>query len=159
MAFGLLCPRYSVSQIISIGSIITKWTLEAFIYCVCHSRRVFKHVDCGTSILKDLSSTECILFTNFLPYVNCLHLPLCVIVGGVGVLWFVAWMFIAYDSPAVHPRVSSIEREYIQESLQGHMSKTTDRKVGRFSMSFQCYNISCYSKWCSNKQHFCLGKG
>ena len=32
--------------------------------------------------------------------------------GMVGCVWSVAWCFLCYDSPAVHPRISSTEREY-----------------------------------------------
>ena len=32
--------------------------------------------------------------------------------GAVGCVWSVAWFFLCYDSPAVHPRISSTEREY-----------------------------------------------
>jgi len=32
--------------------------------------------------------------------------------GMVGCVWSTAWFFLCYDSPAVHPRISSTEREY-----------------------------------------------
>ena len=32
--------------------------------------------------------------------------------GMVGCVWSAAWFFLCYDSPAVHPRISSTEREY-----------------------------------------------
>ncbi|XP_049852948.1 sialin-like [Schistocerca gregaria] len=37
--------------------------------------------------------------------------------GGLGIVWFVAWMFLTYDTPAKHPRISEDEREYIATSL------------------------------------------
>ena len=58
--------------------------------------------------------------------------------GAVGLLWFVAWMFIAYDSPAVHPRISPIERKYIQESLKGQMSNTENKKVHLLPIKTPC---------------------
>ncbi|XP_063910758.1 sialin [Zophobas morio] len=37
--------------------------------------------------------------------------------GVVGTVWFAAWWFLVYDSPAKHPRISPEEKEYILESL------------------------------------------
>ena len=37
--------------------------------------------------------------------------------GAVGILWFFAWIFLAYSSPATHPRISKKEREYIESSI------------------------------------------
>ena len=48
-------------------------------------------------------------------------LSFCVL-GGVGVLWFVAWMLIVYDSPEKHPRISERERDYILGTLEGKIS-------------------------------------
>jgi ACS family sodium-dependent inorganic phosphate cotransporter-like MFS transporter 5 len=35
------------------------------------------------------------------------------IFGGLAVVWFVAWIFIVYDTPASHPRISFEEKNYI----------------------------------------------
>ena len=51
------------------------------------------------------------------------------VLGAFGVLWFVAWMFIASDTPEQHPRISERERNYIQKSLKGSLKKTTDADV------------------------------
>ncbi|EDW86305.1 uncharacterized protein Dwil_GK17401 [Drosophila willistoni] len=40
------------------------------------------------------------------------------IFGLLGMLWFVCWMYLVYDSPSVHPRISRSEREYIKRSLR-----------------------------------------
>jgi len=37
--------------------------------------------------------------------------------GVVGTLWFIAWQFLVYDSPAQHPRIADSERKYIEKSL------------------------------------------
>ena len=37
--------------------------------------------------------------------------------GAIGVVWFVAWSFLAYDGPDVHPWISAEEKAYIQSSL------------------------------------------
>ena len=38
--------------------------------------------------------------------------------GGLSVLWSVAWMFLVYDTPAVHPRISPAERKYIEDATE-----------------------------------------
>ena len=35
------------------------------------------------------------------------------IFGGLAVVWFVAWIFLVYDTPASHPRISFEEKNYI----------------------------------------------
>ncbi|XP_037717338.1 sialin [Drosophila subpulchrella] len=37
--------------------------------------------------------------------------------GVVGTLWFIAWQFLVFDSPAQHPRITDSERKYIEKSL------------------------------------------
>ena len=37
--------------------------------------------------------------------------------GAVGVIWAVMWVFLVYNSPAAHPRISVEEREYIEKAL------------------------------------------
>ena len=39
------------------------------------------------------------------------------VLGMVGCVWSAAWFFLCYDSPAVHPRISSTEREYWRLTL------------------------------------------
>ena len=34
--------------------------------------------------------------------------------GALGVLWFVAWCFLVYDGPEVHPMISEGEKAFIQ---------------------------------------------
>ncbi|XP_017116101.1 putative inorganic phosphate cotransporter [Drosophila elegans] len=40
------------------------------------------------------------------------------IFGLLGILWFVAWMYLVYDKPSDHPRISASEREYIERCLR-----------------------------------------
>ena len=47
------------------------------------------------------------------------------ITGTAGILWFFAWIFLAYSSPATHPRISREEREYIESSI----AESTDKQV------------------------------
>ncbi|KAK3095969.1 hypothetical protein FSP39_021470, partial [Pinctada imbricata] len=44
------------------------------------------------------------------------------IFGGIGILWFIAWMILVYDSPNQHPRISEAERDYIVQSLEGKLA-------------------------------------
>ncbi|KAK0055306.1 sialin-like isoform X2 [Biomphalaria pfeifferi] len=50
------------------------------------------------------------------------------VLGGLGVVWFAAWMFFVFDSPDIHPRVSDREKVYIKESLVGNMSTSMEDK-------------------------------
>lgn len=35
------------------------------------------------------------------------------IFGGLGVVWFMVWLFVVYDTPALHPYISNQEKNYI----------------------------------------------
>ncbi|XP_041361224.1 sialin-like [Gigantopelta aegis] len=37
--------------------------------------------------------------------------------GGLGLLWFVFWMWIIHETPADHPTITKAERQYIEESI------------------------------------------
>ncbi|XP_031552976.1 sialin-like isoform X2 [Actinia tenebrosa] len=37
--------------------------------------------------------------------------------GVLGILWYIAWFFLAYEKPASHPRISEEEKEYILLSI------------------------------------------
>lgn len=37
--------------------------------------------------------------------------------GLVGIIWFLCWNYFVYDTPALHPRIDPIERNYIHEKL------------------------------------------
>ncbi|KAK3593079.1 hypothetical protein CHS0354_038105 [Potamilus streckersoni] len=49
------------------------------------------------------------------------------ILGGLGLVWFVAWMLVVADTPWEHSRISEEEKLYIMHSLKGKIStsKTT----------------------------------
>lgn len=38
--------------------------------------------------------------------------------GIIGIVWFVFWMYLVYDKPSLHPRISAKEREYIERSMR-----------------------------------------
>lgn len=37
--------------------------------------------------------------------------------GAIGTIWFMFWNYFVYDSPALHPRIDPIERNYIHDKL------------------------------------------
>ncbi|XP_065715752.1 vesicular glutamate transporter 1 [Patagioenas fasciata] len=37
--------------------------------------------------------------------------------GSFGVFWFLFWVLVSYESPALHPTISAAERKYIEESI------------------------------------------
>ncbi|XP_065897730.1 sialin-like isoform X2 [Dysidea avara] len=41
--------------------------------------------------------------------------------GFAGVIWFVAWLFLAFDTPASHPRISPQEQHYIESTIQAEL--------------------------------------
>ncbi|KAK3911778.1 Vesicular glutamate transporter 2, partial [Frankliniella fusca] len=43
--------------------------------------------------------------------------------GALGVLWWLAWTVLVFDSPDEHPRIASSERLYIQKALVGNVAK------------------------------------
>lgn len=53
--------------------------------------------------------------------------------GIFGTLWYVAWLYFVYDSPAKHPRIDIEERLYIEKSL----CKTVHTGKVESSFSFQ----------------------
>ncbi|XP_031552988.1 sialin-like isoform X2 [Actinia tenebrosa] len=46
------------------------------------------------------------------------------IFGALGILWYIAWLFLVYDKPASHPRISEEEKEYILSSIGTSQDKT-----------------------------------
>jgi len=48
--------------------------------------------------------------------------------GTLGVVWWVAWWYLVYDSPSTHPTIHPVERRYIVTSL-GNTTHTTSLPV------------------------------
>jgi len=46
-------------------------------------------------------------------------------VGALGVICAILWIFLVYDSPARHPRISTEEQQYIEKAL----NRKVDKKV------------------------------
>ncbi len=47
------------------------------------------------------------------------------IMGGLPLIWGLCWLYFAYDTPEVHPRIDAEELKYLQEALKG---STTSKK-------------------------------
>ncbi len=43
--------------------------------------------------------------------------------GGGGVVWLAAWLFLVFEAPRTHPRISPEERVYIEDSLAEFMNE------------------------------------
>ena len=41
----------------------------------------------------------------------------CVCIGVFGIVWYMFWILVSYESPAVHPTITEEERCYIEESI------------------------------------------
>lgn len=55
-----------------------------------------------------------------------------VVIGIAGVVWFVAWIFLAFDTPASHPRISLEEQHYIESTIETELlSKKSTSKVSK----------------------------
>lgn len=45
----------------------------------------------------------------------------------IGIIWFILWQYLVYDTPYEHPRISESEKRYIKSSLG---KSTGGQKVG-----------------------------
>ena len=41
--------------------------------------------------------------------------------GFAGIVWFVAWIFLVFNTPADHPRISPKEQHYIESTIQAEL--------------------------------------
>lgn len=37
--------------------------------------------------------------------------------GSFGIFWYLFWLIVSYESPALHPSISEEERKYIEEAI------------------------------------------
>ena len=51
-----------------------------------------------------------------------------ILIGGLGVVWCIAWLFLVSDTPATHRRITIREKKYIENSLIGQI-ETGKKKV------------------------------
>ena len=40
------------------------------------------------------------------------------IVGSVGIIWYIAWLLLVFNTPANHPRISPKEQHYIEAAIK-----------------------------------------
>ncbi|KAL4231338.1 hypothetical protein ACF0H5_008917 [Mactra antiquata] len=64
------------------------------------------------------------LFSYWAPPLERSQLSGFVYAGGLGVIWFVVWTFVVYDSPLKHPRISDKEKNHIVTSLKRDIDVT-----------------------------------
>lgn len=50
-----------------------------------------------------------IIYIHFFPFI-CYA-------GSFGMVWYMFWLLVSYESPATHPTITDEERRYIEESI------------------------------------------
>lgn len=48
---------------------------------------------------------------------SALSLPYLCLSGTFGVMWYVFWIMVSYESPAAHPTITPEERQYIEDAI------------------------------------------
>lgn len=51
------------------------------------------------------------------PDVTLLTSPSCPPPGSFGIFWYLFWLLVSYESPALHPSISEEERKYIEDAI------------------------------------------
>ena len=49
-----------------------------------------------------------------------------VILGTVGIVWYMAWLLLIFNTPADHPRISPKEQYYIETAIKEEMQSKQD---------------------------------
>lgn len=65
--------------------------------------------------------------------------------GAVGLVWFVLWSFLVFDSPNTHPRISEQERLYITGSLKNEVTSIYKYKYTYIIIIYIIENQPCVS--------------
>lgn len=50
-------------------------------------------------------------------------MPNYVSTGALGIIWFIVWMAVVHESPAVHPRISAWEKQHIITGIGSSQDK------------------------------------
>jgi MFS family permease len=61
------------------------------------------------------------------------------IFGGLGVVWFVAWLFLVYDMPSSHPYISLQEKNYIISQVGDNRLVSTVQRKTVFALNSHCF--------------------
>lgn len=69
------------------------------------------------------------------------------ICGIIGVIWYLAWCYFVYDSPAEHPRISAEERMYIEKSLGTSIHKDAGPIPWKAIFSSQAVWMTVIAQW------------
>ncbi|XP_053950345.1 sialin isoform X1 [Anastrepha ludens] len=56
------------------------------------------------------------------------------IFGLLGIVWFAFWMYLVYDSPRKHPRISFKERDYIERSIRSMQPRNYNELLSESSI-------------------------
>ena len=67
------------------------------------------------------------LFANYI----CTYIAVCIISiqGAAGIVWYVAWLLLVFNTPADHPRISPEEQHYIESTIKEEMHDKISTKV------------------------------
>lgn len=76
----------------------------------------------GSSVGAALTFPLCGLIIDWMNWEAVFHTT-----GSIGVLWFIVWWFLAFDTPEKHPRISETEKLYIQNSLGNSLTRNKVR--------------------------------
>ena len=50
-------------------------------------------------------------------------------VGVFGIVWFVMWLMLAFNTPAAHPCISREEQDFIESSIDSQICNDDSKKV------------------------------
>ncbi|GLH13607.1 Putative inorganic phosphate cotransporter [Gryllus bimaculatus] len=78
------------------------------------------------------------------------------ITGVLGVVWFIAWWKLVFDTPDEHPRISEAERSYIVSSLGQSVSKRKPKTPWAQIACSSVFWITVVVHWSSNLGIFTL---
>ncbi|XP_043472998.1 sialin [Leptopilina heterotoma] len=70
--------------------------------------------------------------------------------GGLGIVWYVFWLFFIYDSPAVHPRIDPKEKAYIEACVEPKDDEDNGVPWGQIFTSLPVWAImitQCGQSW------------
>ena len=73
-------------------------------------------------------------------YVECPLILAPSLAGTIGIIWFLVWSVLAFNSPANHPKISDKERDYIESSIA--VKRTAVDKVACCLTSFLSFSPS-----------------
>ncbi|XP_046990674.1 sialin-like isoform X1 [Schistocerca americana] len=76
--------------------------------------------------------------------------------GGIGILWFIIWWLVVYDSPAEHPYVSMKEKQLILDSLGTSVSETKAPTPWKAILLSGPMWLNIFSQWGSTWSLFTL---